>query len=348
MRLSKEAQSTLEYLTVMVLVMVGIVVMGPYVIRSVNAHLKMWEDVADDSYTDPMIKGGFDFPAPTCKCPKEPIGCGLGSCKPTEKLYQKNCTPLDCEPQETSCIVDDTCCTKLCGASGGCPTGQSTLIQCGNNLQPKNCVPDPICPAGCTGSIPDHATICTGSDQNVPSPTPWIPVANCTGAKCEAVCDGAYPFDPQLQRCQPPECNIPLTNVNGDCQGTDVNPALRCPPECPFIAGCDVNMSGGSNWGCVANNTATGEIYFQEGTSCFPSSSDTVIGTVKCSNVPPAGGLGPANCIIRGKSCPVWSTDWNNPATNFNCDQRFNQGFRNKNFDCHGCPKGAGGGGPPC
>lgn len=43
------AQSTLEFIMLLILVLAGIFVMGPYVIRSVNAYMRSWEVAVDQS-----------------------------------------------------------------------------------------------------------------------------------------------------------------------------------------------------------------------------------------------------------------------------------------------------------
>ncbi len=51
---TQKAQSTIEFSTLIILVTLGLIVMSPYIIRSVNAHLKTWEDSVDDSISDPL------------------------------------------------------------------------------------------------------------------------------------------------------------------------------------------------------------------------------------------------------------------------------------------------------
>ncbi len=55
-KFNQKAQHTIEYAVVLVLVMVGIIIMGPYVIRSWNAQMKGWEDSVTDSLNDPALK----------------------------------------------------------------------------------------------------------------------------------------------------------------------------------------------------------------------------------------------------------------------------------------------------
>lgn len=51
---SKNAQHTLEYMILLILIMAGIIIGGPYAIRSWNAQIKGWEDSVVDSMTDPL------------------------------------------------------------------------------------------------------------------------------------------------------------------------------------------------------------------------------------------------------------------------------------------------------
>lgn len=52
----KNAQNSLEYLILLTLIMAGIIIGGPYVIRSWNAQMKGWEDSVVDSMTDPLLE----------------------------------------------------------------------------------------------------------------------------------------------------------------------------------------------------------------------------------------------------------------------------------------------------
>lgn len=51
---SKNGQHTLEYMLLLILIMAGIIIGGPYAIRSWNAQIKGWEDSVKDSMTDPL------------------------------------------------------------------------------------------------------------------------------------------------------------------------------------------------------------------------------------------------------------------------------------------------------
>lgn len=52
MHLSKKAQSTIEYSALVVFVIIGILVMGPYIIRSINAYFHGTKESIKDSYLE--------------------------------------------------------------------------------------------------------------------------------------------------------------------------------------------------------------------------------------------------------------------------------------------------------
>ena len=60
----KNAQHTLEYMILLILIMAGIIIGGPYAIRSCNAQVKGWEDSVKDSMTDPMIEAPSNLVVP--------------------------------------------------------------------------------------------------------------------------------------------------------------------------------------------------------------------------------------------------------------------------------------------
>lgn len=80
MRKFFSAQSTLEFIMLLILVLAGIFVMGPYVIRSVNAYMRSWEIAASDAQHKLVSASQFSV-------------CGNGVCEPGENNF--NC-PADC------------------------------------------------------------------------------------------------------------------------------------------------------------------------------------------------------------------------------------------------------------
>ena len=51
----RRGQHLLEYMVLSILIMAGIIIGGPYVIRSWNAQVKGWEDSVVDSMNDPLL-----------------------------------------------------------------------------------------------------------------------------------------------------------------------------------------------------------------------------------------------------------------------------------------------------
>src|SRR3989338_4490502 len=112
MRFSKKGQSVIEYVVVFVLVGMGIAIMGPYAIRSINGHMKAWEDAVDDSIMDPLPDvDPSTLPTPKCACsPMLAHGCGLSGCDQLSMSYQRDCHPLGCADIHLSCESNPACC----------------------------------------------------------------------------------------------------------------------------------------------------------------------------------------------------------------------------------------------
>lgn len=160
-------QHTIEYAMLLIIIMVGIVMGGPYVVRSWYAHVKGLEDSVVDSINDPLLQTTTQGSTPPfCNCGSfENQGCGFGvsvpppytwplgntpglvQCAATEMLSMKTCSPLDCEwsmsptPQIALCNTDPACCTPWTntGSCGVLASGVSTAN--GGN-------PDGTCPDG--------------------------------------------------------------------------------------------------------------------------------------------------------------------------------------------------------
>ena len=125
------AQHTIEYAILLTLIMAGIIIAGPYVIRSWNANLKGWEDSVQDSLQDQHL----EVPAgsiPITGCDPDPAwvdqGCNLGindyctatmvNCGEQEMLSTLSYSPPGCQcaipptpPSWIACTVHPCCCT---------------------------------------------------------------------------------------------------------------------------------------------------------------------------------------------------------------------------------------------
>ena len=234
-----KGQSLIEYALLAMLVIVGTLVMGPYLIRSVNSHFQLWQESIDDSRHDRMIPGqGVTIP-PTCTCDTFQDGSCGGRFQripyncPITHMYQFTpCTPPGCgfttSDFRERCVENiPVCCSyyQLCFA---------------NFRVPPN--PDP----GCCGRIPLDDPQCigrptSGDFAHVPNPTTSPP--NYSGFCCyneEALINNCFPNDPDYIRCRaiPPGSNSPDA---GRCRPRCINPiadstACNTPPE-----GSDLN-----------------------------------------------------------------------------------------------------------
>ena len=84
-------QVSLEYVSMAVLVMLGVLVMGTYVTRSINAYFKNTDDAVEDSLLEEILPAHNIYgPGCTCGIPIEGA-CG-DPCRPWEKQMTPNCS----------------------------------------------------------------------------------------------------------------------------------------------------------------------------------------------------------------------------------------------------------------
>ncbi len=106
-----------EYTTILALVAAGIMLGGPFVIRSWNANLKSIEDSVTDSFNDPLLEDldpNIPLPGCTCGLPEVEIGCGVVPCAITQMAKQQTCTGGRPECglfNPIVCAFDSRCCT---------------------------------------------------------------------------------------------------------------------------------------------------------------------------------------------------------------------------------------------
>ena len=213
----------IEYALIAVLVILGIVFMGPYVLRSVNAHFKLWDESAQDSYTEKITQAPLtaipNIPS-NCQCTDKIEGCGgYGlQCGANQKSIEHSCDPELCDGAPTSsCIDDPNCCSNWAALGCGtfpCPTGgcvnaptspppatnncyygqQIRGQQCGsNNL--IQCVPNPVCPLPqCLGVLSPGAIPCrpntSALTQNIG--ITYVTSQGACSAICQYYCGASY------------------------------------------------------------------------------------------------------------------------------------------------------------
>ena len=179
-KLTNKAQSVIEYMIIIVLIMSATIVTGPYVIRSINAHFKSLDAAVYDTFHDPLKETGdtLDLDMPecndiSCEYVKPCIGevcCGYGSCSATETSLMNKCNPQRCEPITWQCTPTPECCDKrkstgicfnsLMYSSYGfhienyseCSNSNSEIVKqtCGDNSDKYYCIESFNCTAKCT------------------------------------------------------------------------------------------------------------------------------------------------------------------------------------------------------
>ena len=244
----------LEYTMIAILVIIGIVIMGPYVLRSVNAHFKLWDDGVQDSYQENLRQAPLNDVPPinaNCDCSQTPQNCGGPGlyCPANQREYDYQCSPLGCNGAAgaSSCVDDPTCCTTPsslgCGTipipasgvptAGTCPTGFAAS---------QTCVPSPASdPSNCYYGFQIYGFQCgaTISDQCVPD------------ASCAPSCQGVVSSDAVPCTNEPPANGVSLLQ---DVGVTYVNTPADCDPnqQCQYYQTCRAY---------IVNNTPCPAIY---------------------------------------------------------------------------------------
>ncbi|MFT5169517.1 MAG: hypothetical protein ACI8Q2_000125, partial [Candidatus Omnitrophota bacterium] len=177
---NRKGQGVIEYSIVMVVVIIGVIIMGPYVIRSWNANLQGYADSVRDSYEDPLKEPGKipGFPGDGCFCRwTNPCGvaddttpcCGEFGCNANETASIYSCFPAKCTDHsgipddKVKCEPSSGCCTswefmetpetcaKACGSEGlECGEGEACQEQTctdilGNPTVDNQCKPHGDC-----------------------------------------------------------------------------------------------------------------------------------------------------------------------------------------------------------
>jgi hypothetical protein len=216
----------IEYALIAVLVIVGIVIMGPYVLRSVGAHFKLWDEGVQDSFTENLTQAPVnDVPnVPTnCTCTTAAGSCGSpnSQCAVTQRGYAHLCNPQGCDgAPASSCVNDPSCCTAWVPMGcGTVPLGQppvttncgSTQCNCNYGYQIQSqqcgvnnsiqCIQDSACPLPtCLGILSPGSLVCTNEPpvngvqltQNIGYT--HVSDATACNAPCQYYCDTVNSF----------------------------------------------------------------------------------------------------------------------------------------------------------
>ena len=222
-----KAQSTIQYTIVIALVGISVLLMGPYLFRAINAHLKAQEDAIYDAATDPLKKDDF-LPAMAM--------CGNGVCDQAQGEDSNNC-----------CVDCGRCGDMICCDSSQPVPGGETVTSCPEDC--GFCGDGQCCDSGATQLCEEH-------DETDPNTTLSIPCCEDCGSCGDGICctdAGAQPAgtgwtgnpvgsdENCLQDC-PRDLGC---NKNGICDLLNGENCSNCCYECPGLGSCTNNNPPG-------------------------------------------------------------------------------------------------------
>lgn len=269
--MKKYGQSIIEYLLIAVLVILGIVIMGAYVLRSTNAHFKLWDQGVQDAFQENLIQANQNnvpFIPTNCNCTNAPLSCGLATltsqCAGNKRAYSHTCTPNQgCDGEAASfCVYDESCCQKYYQQS------------CGINTLPP---PTP------TGSI--NGTGPGGND--LPSGT------TCFTYASNSCYYGQMTWGTQCSTL--PIACCPLSTCNASCTGVNLvsNSAVACPrspqtEETGLLESEPISYVANSSACCTSNcSTTPCQYYCNQDAGYLPKygANGAIVGCINTFNV---------------------------------------------------------------
>ena len=303
MKLSdRNGQHTLEYMILLTLIMAGIIIGGPYVIRSWNAQMKGWEDSVIDSMTDPLAQAPPNI-VPITGCDWVSWGscglgdcCGLGyslfgssiSCTPQQLLQRGVFNPLNCELSDSStspsliarCDTNDAnhCCTDWRAVTSGCTV---------------------TCP-GCPGaSCPTQADCGVNAVSITGVRADGLPGCEDGAYGRSHICDTGY----TETECVPdPGCYFTCINPLPGLDETTSPPTLS---NATFCAGDNAGLLGDTNYVIMSACTPAkcefvcNPTFVYNGSACVCPAGQTVVnGVCTCtSTVSSTWNVGTDSCV---------------------------------------------------
>ena len=221
--MNKHGQSMIEYALIAVLVIFGIVIMGPYVLRSVGGHFKLWDEGVRDSFTENLTQAPIsnmpNMPV-ICKCAADSYVCGGGTCTPSQQQvsHNTNCNPPGCgdATKSVSCVdAEAACCSPW-------------AYSCGSMPCTKACSSEPTVPVQSIIELLEGKYDCYLGQK-------------LQTRKCGKTTDNICTID--LQTCPLPTCQGDLTQGYLYCETKSITPptdltaktdiSYPTPPTCP-------------------------------------------------------------------------------------------------------------------
>jgi hypothetical protein len=211
-----KGQSILEYVLLAMLVITTITVMGPYLIRSVGTHFKLWQESIDDTVNDRMPKVPVKIPGVDCKCSNFVDGpCGghmqlTNDRCPPDKIYQyKQCTPQAAcgianglfQEQCSSTPISITT-PKCCDIFNACTKDSPLSTCCGSApIDPAHPRPTTVPPYGfpaVSSPTPDRnnpSSYCYSGEELMFGQCDITKIQCKPNPSCQIMCEGNLPRD---------------------------------------------------------------------------------------------------------------------------------------------------------
>ena len=291
---SQNAQHTLEYMILLTLIMAGIIIGGPYVIRSWNAQMKGWEDSVVDSMTDPLT-GAPPNIVPITGCDFVSWGscgfggcCGLGipffggqsvNCGEQQLLQLGVFNPPNCQWSDPSTCFSGCSPVTINGVVvipgvARCDTTGTSSTDPNRN----GCCTDWVTPSGCTPAPgPPYCPVDSDCGVNVGCPDGQY--------RRTHTCDEGY----TETECVPdPGCNFTCINPLPGLDETTSPPTLS---NATFCAGDNAGLLGDTNYVIMSSCTPAkcefvcNPTFVYNGSACVCPAGQTVVGGVCCFSV---------------------------------------------------------------
>jgi len=303
LKLNAFAQSLVEYMTVIILIIVGMLIGQGVFERGFKGGIKQLTDSVEEAELEIIRQtppGGVKLPE--CSCGAwNPTTCGHTPCLPTQMHFERTCTPSGCENSVSPpiptfyCDFDENCCTDWellpggianCGVNApftqtgctacpcpGCPddTGYSWR-QCGNLSIEFGCADvHPLCYFRC-----DPLTLFLGETPCFPPPGP--------GPQPQSAFIGDHA---RLQNATTGYYLVSSAAACGSNNPSLCDPAVPPTPKCKSYCQPPMTPIGsglGGSCACATGTTATLLPSPPGGTGCV--CNDTTAGIQSCAGFP--------------------------------------------------------------
>lgn len=270
-KLSSRGQSVIEYASIIILIMLGMLIGKIVIDRGAKAGIKNLTDSIEDSDLEILKQGGSGgYNLPDCDCtPWNALGCGpLGGCSAIELYETRTCDPLGCAAQygilTERCTSSGSCCTQPLLVTGNPNT------DCGVNAASYGNPPNGPGAGGC----PDDAGWSTWQCGGEPLPPPqfgcrydfqnpstcWFRCGEA-GPPLHPCATPCFP-PPSASPCIPPGCTFQgdhagltqdtaWTLTTGSCAGATKCKATCTPGLIPSGSNCVCGPNMSPNGACI-------------------------------------------------------------------------------------------------